>query len=146
MNFQYSQNNSSRRSIVVTRCEWVGNKLKPLDIKYQDQEWGVPVHDDRTLFEFSILEGAQARLSWSTILNKRHNYRKAYGNFDFRKVAKYVDSKQQELLQNEGIVLNRLKVVASVTNTKAFLELQKEFGSFEKYILEFVGNINLQNN
>ena len=100
------------------------------------------LYDDRTLFEFLILEGAQAGISWSTILNKRN----AYDNFESRKVAKYVDSKQQELLQNEGIVRNRLKVAASVTNAKAFLEVQKEFGSFDKYIWEFVGNITLQNN
>ena len=85
-------------------------------------------------------------INWSTILNKRNNYRNAYDNFESRKVAKYVDSKQQELLRNEGIVRNRLKVAASVTNAKAFLEVQKEFGSFDKYILEFVGNITLQNN
>ena len=131
---------------MVRWCEWVGDNLNPLDIKYHDEEWGVPVLDDRTLFEFLILEGAQAGISWSTILNKRNNYRNAYDNFESRKVAKYVDSKQQELLQNEGIVRNRLKVAASVTNAKAFLEVQKEFGSFDKYILEFVGNITLQNN
>lgn len=131
---------------MVTRCEWVGNNSKPLDIKYHDEEWGVPVHDDRVLFEFLILEGAQAGLSWSTILNKRNNYRKAYDNFEPRKVAKYVDSKQQELLRNEGIVRNRLKVAASVTNAKVFLEVQKEFGSFDKYVWGFVGNVTLQNN
>jgi len=130
----------------VTRCEWVGDKSKPLDIKYHDEEWGVPVHDDRILFEFLILEGAQAGLSWSTILNKRNNYRKAYDNFEPSKVAKYVDPKQKELLQNEGIVRNRLKVAASVTNAKAFLEVQKEFGSFDKYIWGFVGDKPLQNN
>jgi DNA-3-methyladenine glycosylase I len=98
------------------------------------------------LFEFLILEGAQAGISWSTILNKRNNYRNVYDNFESRKVAKYVDSKQQELLRNEGIVRNRLKVAASVTNAKAFLEVQKEFGSFDKYIWKFVDNITLQNN
>ena len=98
------------------------------------------------MFEFLILEGAQAGISWSTILNKRNNYRNVYDNFESRKVAKYVDSKQQELLRNEGIVRNRLKVEASVTNAKAFLEVQKEFGSFDKYIWEFVDNITLQNN
>ena len=94
------------------------------------------------MFEFLILEGVQAEISWSTILNKRN----AYDNFESRKVAKYIDSKQQELLRNEGIVRNHLKVAASVTNAKAFLEVQKEFGSFDKYIWEFVGNITLQNN
>jgi DNA-3-methyladenine glycosylase I len=98
------------------------------------------------LFEFLILEGAQAGISWSTILNKRNNYRNAYDNFESRKVAKYVDSKQQELLRNEGIVRNRLKVAASVSNAKIFLEVQKEFGNFDKYIWEFVDNITLQNN
>jgi DNA-3-methyladenine glycosylase I len=98
------------------------------------------------LFEFLTLEGAYAGISWSTILNKRNNYRNAYDNFEPRKVAKYVDFKQQKLLQNEGIVRNHLKVAASVTNTKAFLEVQKEFGSFDKYIWEFVENITLQNN
>ena len=131
---------------MVRRCEWVGDNSNLLDIKYHDEEWSVPVHDDRTLFEFLILEGAQAGISWSSILNKRNNYRNAYDNFESKKVVKYVDSKQQELLRNEGIVRNRLKVAASVTNAKAFLEVQKEFGSFDKYIWEFVGNITLQNN
>ena len=130
---------------MVKRCEWADNKSKPLDIKYHDEEWGVPVHDDRTLFEFLILEGAQAGLSWSTILNKRNNYRKAYDNFEPRRVAKYVESRQKELLQNEGIVRNRLKVAASITNAKAFLEVQKEFGSFDKYIWGFVGSKAIQN-
>ena len=112
---------------------------KPADIKYHDEEWGVPLHDDRALFEFLILEGAQAGLSWTTILNKRENYRKAYKNFDPKKVAKFDEVKQQELLQNIGIVRNRLKVAASVTNAKAFLEVQKEFGSFDKYIWGFIG-------
>ena len=131
---------------MVRRCEWVGDNSNPLDIKYHDEEWGVPFHDDRTLFEFLILEGAQAGISWSTILNKLNNYRNAYDIFESRKVAKYVDSKQQELLRNEGIVRNHLKVAASVTNAKAFLEVQKEFGSFDKYIWKFVGNITLKNN
>ena len=107
---------------------------------------GVPVHDDRSLFAFLILEVAQAGISWSTILNKCNNYRNAYDNFESRKVVKYVDSKQQELLRNEGIVQNPLKVAASVTNAKAFLEVQKEFDRFDKYIWEFFGNITLQNN
>jgi DNA-3-methyladenine glycosylase I len=131
---------------LVRRCEWVGDNSNPIDIKCHDEEWGIPVHDDRTLFEFLILEGAQAGISWSTTLNKRNNYRNAYDNFESWKVAKYVDSKQQKFLQNEGIVRNRLKVAASVTNAKAFLDVQKEFGSFDKYIWEFIGNITLQNN
>ena len=146
MNLQYGQSNSSRRSIVLRRCEWVGDNSNLLDIKYHKEEWSVPAHNDRNLFEFLTLEGAYAGISWSTILNKRNNYRKAYDNFEPRKVEKYVDSKQQELLRNEGIVRNRLKVAASVTNSKAFLEVQKEFGSFYKYIWGFVGNITLQNN
>ncbi len=130
----------------VTRCAWLDHNSKPLDIKYHDEEWGVPVHDDRALFELLILEGAQAGLSWTTILKKRDNYRKAYDNFEPGKVAKYADSKQRVLLQNEGIVRNRLKVAASVTNARAFLEVQKEFGSFDKYIWGFVGNKTMQNN
>ena len=131
---------------MVRRCEWVGDNSNPLDIKYHDEEWGVPVHDDRTLFEFLILEGVHAGISWSTILNKRNNYRNAYDNFESRKVKRYIDSKQQEFLRNEGIVRNRLKVAPSFTNAKALLEVQKEFGIFDKYIWKFVGNITLQNN
>ena len=123
----------------------MGNNSKPLDIKYHDEEWGVPVHDERTLFEFLILEGAQAGLSWTTILKKRENYRKAYDNFNPKKVSKYNDTKQQELLLNEGIVRNRLKVAASVTNAKAFIAVQKEFGGFDKYIWGFVGGKAMQN-
>ena len=96
---------------MVRRCEWVGDNSNPLDIKYHHEEWSVPVHDDRTLFEFLILEDAQAGVSLSTILNKRNNYRNAYDNFESRKVKRYIDSKQQEFLRNEGIVRNRLKVV-----------------------------------
>lgn len=120
------------------RCEWVpeGNDLYA---DYHDQEWGVPVHDERDLFEFLILEGAQAGLSWITILKKRENYRKAYDNFDPVIVAQYDDKKIQELLENPGIVRNRLKINASIGNAKAFLAVQKEFGSFDKYIWQFVG-------
>ncbi len=130
-----------------TRCAWLQYSGYPADfyIAYHDEEWGVPVHDDRLLFEFLILEGAQAGLSWVTILKKRDNYRKAYDNFDPAKVAKYDDAKQQELLQNAGIVRNRLKVAASIGNAKAFLEVQKEFGSFDKYIWGFVGGKTTQN-
>lgn len=129
------------------RCAWLDHfgKATELDIKYHDEEWGVPIHDDRHLFEFLILEGAQAGLSWTTILKKRDNYRKAYDNFEPAKVAKYTEAKQKKLLQNTGIVRNRLKVAASITNAKAFLKVQKEFGSFDKYIWEFVGNKPLQN-
>jgi DNA-3-methyladenine glycosylase I len=129
------------------RCAWLDFRGSASEeyIIYHDQEWGVPVHEDRKLFEFLILEGAQAGLSWSTILKKRENYRKAYDHFHPDKVAKYNDIKVQELLQNEGIVRNRLKVAASITNAKAFLEVQKEFGSFDRYIWGFVDAKPIQN-
>ncbi|MBM3289552.1 MAG: DNA-3-methyladenine glycosylase I [Candidatus Hydrogenedentes bacterium] len=118
------------------RCEWARGEL---DIAYHDAEWGVPVHDDRTLFEFLILEGAQAGLSWSTILKKRENYRAAYDRFDPAKVARYDARRKARLLANAGIVRNRAKVEASVLNAHAFLAVQKEFGSFDAYIWQFVG-------
>ena len=126
---------------MVKRCAWVGHSSKSteLDIKYHDEEWGGPLHDDNSLFEFLILEGAQAGLSWTTILKKRENYRKAYNGFDPKKIAKYDQARQQKLLENEGIVRNRLKIAASVTNARAFLEVQKEFGTFDEYIWQFVG-------
>lgn len=120
-----------------TRCGWA--KGSQLYIDYHDTEWGVPVHDDRRLFEFLILEGAQAGLSWSTILNKRHGYRQAYSNFDPQKIARYSDNKVKQLLGNPAIVRNRLKILASIQNARAFLEVQKEFGSFDAYIWRFVG-------
>jgi len=124
----------------VKRCHWAWSpKTKPAMIKYHDKEWGRPVHDDRVLFEFLILEGAQAGLSWETILNKRENYRKAFSGFDPKKIAKYDKSKQKALLKNPGIVRNRLKISSTVDNAKAFLAVQKEFGSFDKYIWQFVG-------
>lgn len=120
----------------MKRCDWC---LKnDLYIEYHDTEWGVPVHDDQLLFEFLLLEGVQAGLSWLTVLRKRENYRLAYDNFDPVKVAAYDDAKMQELLQNEGIIRNRLKVAASVNNAKRFLEVQQEFGSFDQYIWSFV--------
>ena len=119
-----------------TRCSWPKSEL---DIAYHDEEWGVPVHDDRLLFEFLILEGAQAGLSWSTILKKRQNYRRAFNNFDARKVARYDARRIKKLLGDPGIVRNRLKIKAAVQNAKAFLEVQKEFGSFDKYVWSFVG-------
>lgn len=119
----------------MKRCDW---SKKEVNIPYHDEEWGVPVHEDNRLFEFLILEGAQAGLSWDTILVKRENYRKAYDGFDPEKVAKYTDAKCAKLLENPGIVRNRLKVAASVQNAKAFLAVQKEFGSFDKYIWSFV--------
>lgn len=114
-------------------------------IAYHDTEWGVPVHDDRLLFEFLILEGAQAGLSWSTILNKRENYRKAFDNFDARKISKYDGKRIEALLNDPGIVRNRLKVAAAVQNAKAMLAVQKEFGTFHKYIWSFVGDKPIQN-
>ncbi|HET9055270.1 MAG TPA: DNA-3-methyladenine glycosylase I [Chitinophagaceae bacterium] len=119
------------------RCSWC---LKDeLYRKYHDEEWGSPLHDDNKLFELLCLEGAQAGLSWHTILVKRENYRKAFDGFDAKKMAKYNAAKIEKLLQNEGIVRNRLKVNAFVTNAQAFLAVQKEFGSFDKYIWQFVG-------
>ncbi len=119
------------------RCAWAGSD--PLYNLYHDTEWGIPVHDDRKLFEMLILEGAQAGLSWITILRKRENYRKAFDNFDAKKIAKYDKRKVNELLKNAGIVRNRLKITAAIVNAKLFLDVQKEFGSFDKYIWQFVG-------
>lgn len=120
----------------MKRCSWATNDL---NIAYHDTEWGVPVHDDHKLFEFLILEGAQAGLSWDTILRKREAYRKAFDNFDVNKVARYTDAKMAKLLTNEGIIRNRLKIASAVSNAKAFLKVQKEFGSFNAYIWDFVG-------
>jgi DNA-3-methyladenine glycosylase I len=120
----------------VIRCRWASN---PLSIQYHDREWGVPQHDDRRLFEFLILEGAQAGLSWDTILKKRENYRKAFDGFDPATVARYDRRKAQALLRDEGIVRNRLKVASAIANARAFLEVQKEFASFDRYIWQFVG-------
>ncbi len=119
------------------RCPWVTND--PLYISYHDHEWGVPVHNDRKLFEMLILEGAQAGLRWITILKKRENYRNAFDNFDAKKIACYDKKNVKQLLKNEGIVRNRLKIEAAITNAKAFLAVQKEFGTFDRYIWEFVG-------
>ncbi len=120
----------------MDRCDWC--KSDDLYVKYHDEEWGVPVHDDRKQFEFLVLESAQAGLSWLTVLRKRENYRKAYDNFDPRKVALYDGGKIGELLLNPGIIRNRLKIEASVVNARKFLGIQKEFGSFDRYIWEFV--------
>jgi len=108
-------------------------------IEYHDKEWGVPVHDDRVLFEFLILEGAQAGLSWETILNKRENYRRAFDRFDAAKIARYDGKKVRSLMADAGIVRNKLKIASTISNAKAFLEIQKEFGSFDRYIWQFVG-------
>ena len=124
------------------RCSWARDELS---IDYHDQEWGVPLHDDRALFEFLILEGAQAGLSWSTILKKRPAYRAAFDRFDPRKVARYGEERTAALLANAGIVRNRLKIKAAVRNAKAFLAVQKEFGSFDEYAWRFVGGRPMQN-
>ena len=125
------------------RCEW--GTSSALYIDYHDSEWGVPVHDDRTLFEFLILEGAQAGLSWSTILNKRQAYIQAFDNFEPAKVASYDDTKVQALLANPGIVRNRLKIQAAIQNARSFLAVQDQFGSFDTYIWQFVDGKPIQN-
>jgi DNA-3-methyladenine glycosylase I len=117
------------------RCGWASGELS---IRYHDEEWGVPVHDDRRLFEFLILEGAQAGLSWNTILNKRGNYRQALNGFDPKRVARYDRRKIDQLLRDPGIVRNKLKIASAIANARAFLEVQKEFGSFDRYIWRFV--------
>ncbi len=122
---------------MLNRCAWCGTD--PLYVKYHDDEWGVPVHDDRKLFEMLNLEGAQAGLSWITILKKRENYLKLFDNFDAEKIVNYSEKKIEMILQNSGIVRNKLKVNSVVTNAKAFLEVKNEFGSFDKYIWQFVG-------
>jgi DNA-3-methyladenine glycosylase I len=122
---------------IKKRCDWVPLD-NPLYVTYHDEEWGVPVHDDRLLFEFLILEGAQAGLSWLTILRKRENYRKAFDHFDPQKVALYDEEKIEELMQNSGIIRNRRKIEAAVHNAKVFLEIQEEFGSFDRFIWKFV--------
>jgi DNA-3-methyladenine glycosylase I len=126
----------------LIRCAWAKNDLA---IRYHDREWGVPCHRDRVLFEFLVLEAAQAGLSWDTILRKRKNYRVAFDNFDPKKVAIYDARKLRELMHNEGIIRNRLKITSAVTNAKAFLAVQKEFRSFDRYIWQFVGGKPLVN-
>ena len=126
-----------------TRCPWPSDDK--LMIKYHDKEWGVPLHNDRKLFEFLILEGFQAGLSWRTILYKRDNFRKAFDNFDFNKVAKYDRRKINSLLKNAGIVRNKLKIEGAIQNAKALLQVRKEFGTFDKYIWSFVNGKPIQN-
>ena len=126
-----------------SRCEWVG--ADPLYIAYHDKEWGVPVYDDAMLFEFLILETFQAGLSWITVLRKRENFRKAFDNFDYKKVALYDEKKQEFLLLDAGIIRNKLKIKATITNAQAFIAIQKEFGSFSKYIWAFVNQKPIQN-
>ena len=125
------------------RCEWAYGSL--LEMNYHDTEWGVPVHDDHRLFEFLTLEGAQAGLSWVTVLKKRENYRKAFDNFDAQKIAGYSREKIEQLLQNYGIIRNRLKIEAAVRNARVFINIQNEFGSFDAYIWQFVHGITIQN-
>jgi DNA-3-methyladenine glycosylase I len=126
-----------------SRCSWAGSD--PLYIAYHDMEWGVPLHDDRKLFELLILEGAQAGLSWLTILKKRHDYRKAFDNFDPAKIAGYDNRKVRELVSNAGIIRNRLKIESAIQNARSFLDVQREFGGFSKYIWRFVGGNPLKN-
>lgn len=129
--------------MILNRCSWCGND--ELYLKYHDEEWGVPVHDDNKHFEFLVLESAQAGLSWMTILRKRENYRKAYDGFDPIKVAQYDENKISELLQNPGIIRNRRKIESSINNARCFLKIQKEFGSFDNYIWSFVNNKPVKN-
>ncbi|MEN7982664.1 MAG: DNA-3-methyladenine glycosylase I, partial [Nanoarchaeota archaeon] len=128
----------------MKRCAWASNN--PINKKYHDKEWGIEVHNEKKLFEMLILEGAQAGLSWLTILKKRKNYRKAFDNFNYKKIAKYEDKKIQELLENKGIIRNKLKIKSTIQNAKIFIKIQKEFGSFNKYIWSFVKNKPIKNN
>lgn len=128
---------------MTNRCGW--SITDPLMIEYHDNEWGVPLHDDRKHFEFIVLDGAQAGLSWQTVLRKRETYRKAFDNFDYGKVARYNENKITELLNDPGIIRNRLKVNSAVQNAKAFLEVRKEFGTFDEYIWQFVGGNPIHN-
>lgn len=128
----------------INRCAWVPEN-NPLYQKYHDEEWGVPVHDDRTHFEFLILEGAQAGLSWETVLKKRDGYRKAFHDFDVEKCASLSDEELEEKLQNPEIIRNRLKVFSVRKNARVFIDIQKEFGSFDKYIWNFVGGVPICN-
>ncbi len=127
-----------------SRCSWCGND--ELYVKYHDQEWGVPVYDDHLLFEFLVLETFQAGLSWITILRKRENFRQAFDNFDYNRIANYGESKYEELLLNPGIIRNKLKIRASISNARVFMQVQKEFGSFSTYLWEFSNGIPIQNN
>lgn len=129
---------------LMEKCEWcLGSESM---IRYHDEEWGVPLHDDKKLFEFFVLDAFQAGLSWSTILNKRENFRKAFDGFDYKKIAKYSDKDFERLIMDAGIIRNRLKILATIENAKQFMEIQKEFGSFDKYIWGFVNGKPLVNN
>jgi DNA-3-methyladenine glycosylase I len=133
---------TANRTKERVRCAWANNELA---IRYHDEEWGVPVHDDQTLFEFLILEGAQAGLSWNTILQKRDHYRKVFDRFDPERVARYDRRKVQQLLRDPGIIRNKLKIASSIANAKSFLLVQEEFGSFDRYIWQFVSGKPLVN-
>jgi DNA-3-methyladenine glycosylase I len=133
---------TANRTKERVRCAWANNELA---IRYHDEEWGVPVHDDRTLFEFLILEGAQAGLSWNTILQKRDHYREVFDRFDPQRVARYDRRKVQQLLRDPGIIRNKLKIASSIANAKSFLLVQEEFGSFDRYIWQFVSGKPLVN-
>jgi DNA-3-methyladenine glycosylase I len=126
------------------RCPW--SVSNPMMIRYHDEEWGVPVRDDHTLFEYLVLDAFQAGLSWNTILNRREGFHRAFAGFDVVKVSQFTDEDYERLLHDEGIIRNRLKISSSITNAKAFIELQKEFGSFSKYIWQFTGDKTIQNN
>lgn len=128
----------------IIRCSWCGDD--PLYVAYHDNEWGVPVYDDQTLFEFLILETFQAGLSWITILNKRENFRSAFDNFDYKRIAKYSASKYASLLQDPGIIRNKLKIKSAITNAQLFMEIQKEFGSFSNFIWAYVQGKPIRNN
>ncbi len=126
------------------RCSWCGDD--PLYVAYHDKEWGVPVYDDQTLFEFLILETFQAGLSWITVLKKRENFRKAFDKFNYKKIAKYNQKKIDSLLENEGIIRNKLKVNATISNAQAFIKIQEDYGSFSKYIWDFIDGKPIKNN
>ena len=138
-----NKNAMTLNSQEVTRCSW--STADPLYIQYHDKEWGTPIYDERSLFEFLMLEGMQAGLSWITILKKRENYRNAFDHFNAELISQYDENKVAALLQNEGIIRNRLKVRAIISNAKAFLEVKKEWGSFSKYLWHFMGEAPLQN-
>ncbi|HEY0245337.1 MAG TPA: DNA-3-methyladenine glycosylase I [Mucilaginibacter sp.] len=127
---------NSKLPTEITRCSWTGSD--PLYIKYHDEEWGKEVHDDKTLFEFLVLESAQAGLSWITILRRRENYRKAFADFDVHKVAAFTNEDAARLMQDLGIIRNRLKILSTITNAQLFIQIQKEFGSFDKYLYNFM--------
>jgi DNA-3-methyladenine glycosylase I len=133
---------TTNQAVTRVRCTWAANEL---NVPYHDQEWGVPVHDEHKWFEFLILEGAQAGLSWDTILKKRARYQEVFDGFDPAKVARYDKKKVRELLKDAGIIRNRLKIDATITNARAFLEVQKEFGTFDAYVWRFVGGKPKQN-